>query len=131
MVILARMTLSANQVTILTNWVTAGGNLLVMRPDAQLAGLLGVTATGTTVSNGYLLVDTTKAPGNGIVKQTIQFHGVADRYTVTSASSLAALYTNATTTTANPAVTLRNVGVSGGQAAAFTYDLATSTVYTR
>ncbi|MDD5580533.1 MAG: DUF4082 domain-containing protein [Methylobacter sp.] len=130
-VLLSRMTLSPAQVTMFTNWVTAGGNLIAMRPDAQLAGLLGVTATGTTLSNGYLLVDTSGAPGNGIVNQTIQFHGGADRYTVNSASSLATLYTNATTPTANPAVTLRSVGASGGQAAAFTYDLASSIVYTR
>ena len=31
----------------------------------------------------------------------------------------------------NPAVTLRSVGAAGGQAAAFTYDLARSVVYTR
>ena len=33
--------------------------------------------------------------------------------------------------TSNPAVTLRSVGSDGGQAAAFTYDLARSVVYTR
>ena len=33
--------------------------------------------------------------------------------------------------TTNPAVTVRSVGASGGQAAAFTYDLARSVVYTR
>jgi len=130
-VILAQMTLTSAQVTMLTDWATAGGNLIAMRPNAQLADLLGVTASGTTLSNGYLLVDTSQAPGNGIVNQTLQFHGAADRYTVTSASSLATLYTNATTATTNPAVTLRSVGTNGGQAAAFTYDLATSIVYTR
>ena len=31
----------------------------------------------------------------------------------------------------NPAVTIKNVGANGGQAAAFTYDLAKSIVYTR
>ena len=41
------------------------------------------------------------------------------------------LYTNANTSTSNPAVTLRSIGTSGGQAAAFTYDLATSIVQTR
>jgi WD40 repeat protein len=131
MVILARMTLTSSQVSVLTNWVTAGGHLIAMRPDAQLAGLLGVTPSGTTLANGYLLVDTSRSPGNGIASQTLQFHGVADRYTVSTASSLATLYTNATTATTNPAVTLQSVGVSGGQAAAFTYDLASSTVYTR
>ncbi len=48
-----------------------------------------------------------------------------------AAPSLATLYSNATTATANPALTLRSVGTTGGQAAAFTYDLATSIVYTR
>ena len=27
----------------LTSWVNAGGNLIAMRPDKQLAGLLGLT----------------------------------------------------------------------------------------
>ena len=127
-VILAPTTLSAAQVTLLTDWVTAGGNLIAMRPDPQLAGLLGLTPTGNTLSEGYLLVDTSKAPGNGIVNQTIQFHGTADRYTLNGAASVATLYASANTSTSNPAVTLRSVGTSGGQAAAFTYDLATSIV---
>ena len=45
--------------------------------------------------------------------------------------NIATIYTNPTTATSNPAVTLRNVGTSGGHAAAFAYDLATSIVYTR
>ena len=71
-------------------------------------------------------------PGAGLVAQTIQFHGTADRYTLGSgAEALATLYSDASTATSNPAVTLRSVGSSGGQAAAFTYDLARSIVYTR
>ena len=42
---------------------------------------------------------------------------------------MATLYSNATTATANPAVTMRTVG--SGKAVAFTYDLARSVVYTR
>ena len=42
-VILGEMPLTAPQVTMFTNWVTAGGNLIAMRPDKQLAGLLGLT----------------------------------------------------------------------------------------
>ena len=61
----------------------------------------------------------------------MQFHGTADRYMLNGATAVATLYSNATTATANPAVTLRWVGSSGGQAAAFTYDLARSVVYTR
>ncbi len=85
--------------TALTNWVNAGGNLIAMAPDPQLAGLLGITPVGSTLSNAYLLVDTSTAPGNGIVGQTIQFHGAADLYTLTGAASVATLYSTANTST--------------------------------
>ncbi len=114
-----------------TTWVNAGGNLIAMRPDKQLAGLLGLTDAGSTLSEGYLLVNTASGPGKGIVGETIQYHGTADRYTLNGATSVATLYSNATTATSNPAVSLRSVGSNGGQAAAFTFDLASSIVYTR
>ena len=62
---------------------------------------------------------------------TIQYHGAADRYNLNGARAVATLFSNATTATTNPAVTLRSVGSNGGEAAAFTYDLARSVVYTR
>jgi hypothetical protein len=129
-VILGEMPLTAAQVTMFTTWVTAGGNLIANKPDKQLASLLGLTDAASTLANGYLLVSQT-GPGAGIVNQTIQFHGTADRYTLNGATSLATLYSSATTATTNPAVTLRSVGTAGGQAAAFTFDLARSVVYTR
>src|SRR6185312_4792724 len=56
----------------------------------------------------------------------------ADRYTADSGTqTIATLFSDANTSTPNPAVTLRSVGPNGGQAAAFTYDLARSVVYTR
>jgi N,N-dimethylformamidase beta subunit-like, C-terminal/Domain of unknown function (DUF4082)/Bacterial Ig-like domain/Bacterial Ig domain len=124
-------TLTSAQVTLFTDWVNAGGNLIAMRPDAQLAGLLGLTASPGTIANGYMLVKTTEIPGNGIVNQTMQYHDTADLYTLNGASDVAVLYSDAVTATTNPAVTLNNVGTNGGKAAAFTYDLATSVVYTR
>ena len=80
-VILGEMPLTSTQVTMFTTWVTNGGNLIALRPDKQLAGLLGLTDAGTTLANAYLLVTTASGPGAGIVNQTIQFHGTADRYT--------------------------------------------------
>src|SRR5205814_6109887 len=56
------------------------------------------------------------APGTGIVGSTIQYHGTADRYSLSGATAVGTLYSNATTATSNPAVTLRSVGSSGGQA---------------
>ena len=128
-VLLAKTPLTGTQVATLNTWVNGGGNLIAMAPDAQLAPLLGLTPAGGTLAEAYLQVDTATSVGNGIVGQTMQYHGVADRYTLSGATALATLYSSATTPTANPAVTLRSVG--SGQAAAFTYDLATSIVYTR
>ena len=96
----------------LTDWVTGGGNLIAMRPDPQLAGLLGLTDIGSARSRTATSRSTrARAPGAGIVGETIQFHGTADRYTLTGATTVATLYSNATTATSNPAVTLRSVGV--------------------
>ncbi len=130
-VVLGQMPLTAAQVTMFTTWVNAGGNLIAYRPDAQLASLLGLTLSSGTLSDAYLKVNTTTGPGVGITDQIIQFHGTSDRYSLSGATSVATLYSNATTATTNPAVTLRSVGISGGQAAAFTFDLARSIVYTR
>jgi hypothetical protein len=130
-VILGESALTPAQINDLSHWVNAGGKLIAMRPDKQLAGLLGLTDAGSTLSEGYLLVNTAAGPGVGIVNQTMQFHGTAHRYTLSGAASVATLYSNAVSATANPAVTLRSVGPNGGQAAAFTFDLARSIVCTR
>ncbi len=130
-VLLARMTLSDSQASMFASWVNQGGNLIAMRPDPRLASLLGVTPVADSpLSEGYLLVDTSSWPGAGIVGQTIQYHGDADRYTLSGAHLVATLYANASTPIANPAVTLNAVGANGGQAAMFAYDLARSVVLT-
>ena len=128
-VIVAQMTVPSTQATLLTSWVNAGGNLIVMAPDASLAGVLGITPSGTTLASGYLQVDTSVAPGNGIVGDTMQFHSPAKLFTTNGATRLATLYSTATLQTSNPAVTLNASGL--GRAAAFAFDLATSVVYTR
>ena len=130
-VVLGDMSLSATQVSTLIGWVNAGGNLIAMGPDKQLAGLLGLASASGNTSNAYLKVDTGTEAGAGIVGSTIQYHGAADRYSLNGATAVATIYSNATTATSYPAVTLNSVGTSGGQAAAFTYDLARSVVYTR
>ena len=85
-VVLGNVSLTAGQVATLSSWVNGGGNLVAMRPDKQLAGLLGLSDAGATLSNAYLKVDTATAPGAGIVGQTIQFHGSADLYTLNGAT---------------------------------------------
>jgi len=130
-VVLGHMALSPEQVAQLSDFVTAGGQLIAIRPDPQLAPLLGLAGPVGTLENAYLQIDTGQAPGTGLVSQTLQFHGAADRFTLDGATALATLYGDAVTPTAHPAVTLRAVGSNGGSAAAFTYDLNRSVVETR
>lgn len=130
-VVLGEMSLSATNVTDFTNWTNNGGTFIAFKPDAQLSSLLGISTAGGILSNQYLLINTTSGPGNGIVNQTIQFHGVADQYTLNTATSIATLFSDATTATVYPAVTSNSVGVNGGKAIAFTYDLPKSVVLTR
>jgi hypothetical protein len=124
-VVLGETPLTGAQVTMLTNWVNAGGRLLAMRPDKQLAPLLGLTDLSSTVSDAYLKADASA----GVVTDTIQFHGTADRYALNGATAAATLYSTSTVATTSPAVTVRTVG--SGMASAFTFDLAKSVVYSR
>ena len=130
-VLLGESVLSATQVSTLSSWVSGGGNLIAMRPDKQLAGLLGLTVASGTRSNAYVDVNTGTQAGAGIVGTTMQYHGTADNYVLNGATAIATLYASTSTATSNAAVTLRSVGSNGGEAAAFTYDLARSVVYTR
>ena len=130
-VLLGDMPLQAGQVSMLDAWVRAGGNLIAMRPDKQLYGLLGLTDDAALLSNKYLGVNTAVVPGAGITGATMPFHGTADLATSNGAATVATLYSNAATATTHPAVTVRLVGIQGGQAAAFMFDLARSVVYTR
>jgi hypothetical protein len=129
--VLGSMPLSPAQVSMLSSWVAGGGNLIAMKPDPQLAGLLGLSSPSGSLANGYIKIDTGSAPGAGITGTTMQYHGSADLYGLAGASTVATLYSDANGATGNPAVTLHSVGASGGQAAAFTYDLAHSVIYTR
>jgi hypothetical protein len=128
-VILAQTGLTDAQVSALTAWVNGGGGLIAMRPNAQLAGLLGLGNGTGNVSDGYIGVDTSAAPGRGITGSTMQFHGDADVWSGGTARRVATLFSGPAAPANAPAVTLRSVG--SGQAAAFTYDLARSVVYTR
>jgi hypothetical protein len=130
-IVLGQTQVTPEQVTTLTNWVNAGGTLIAFRPSVLLAPLFGLTSVNTTLADKYLLVNTVSAPGTGIVNETIQFHGEADLYTLNGASSIATLYSDASTATTYPAITRINVGSGGGKAIAFTYDLAKSIIYTR
>jgi hypothetical protein len=130
-VLLAQTSVTDAQAALLTTWVQNGGNLIAMRPDARLAGLLGLGTDGGELTDAYLKIATASPPGAGITDDTMQFHGTADRWSTAGATTVATLYSAAATATDSAAVTLRSEGSAGGQAAAFSYDLARSVVATR
>ncbi len=78
--ILAQTPLSSAQASMLSTYVSGGGALLAMRPDAQIASLFGLSTSAGTLSNGYLQIQTTAAfngatPGSGLTPATLQIHG--------------------------------------------------------
>ncbi|MDB5080437.1 MAG: hypothetical protein JWP00_2361, partial [Chloroflexi bacterium] len=128
-VVLAQTGLTGSQVTMFTQYVQEGGNLIAMRPDAQLANLMGLGTGAGTLNNGYMAIQTATSYGQGFVSDSLQLHTASDQYSGATAQKVALLYSNAGTATSFPAVTVNNFG--NGKAAAFTYDLASSVVYIR
>ena len=104
--VLGEQALTTAQVEMFSNWVTGGGKLIAMRPDKKLASLLGVSAQTGTLADAYLRIDTSKAPGAGLVADTIHFHGSSDQYLAVEAITVATLHSDATHPTSFPAVTL-------------------------
>jgi hypothetical protein len=128
-VILGETAVQLSQKVMLTNWVKAGGNLIVFRPDKQLSGLFGLTDAKGTVREGYLAIDQNTEQGRGLVSEKIQFHGTADKYILSSGETIATLYADKASTKGFPAVVSNNYGK--GNTIAFMYNLPKSIVYTR
>lgn len=130
--ILPALPLTPPQADSISGWVSTGGDLVTIRPDAKLADTVGLTPASGQQRDGYLRVDTTLPPGLGITGETIQFHGAADLYQVRDGSrTIATLYGDAKKATPHPAVTIHEVPDGGGRAVAFAYDLARSIVLSR
>lgn len=127
--ILGDFPISAGEAELFASWVRGGGRLIAMRPDPQLAPLMGLRKVPGVLEEGYLQVEKGPGPASGITRRAMQIHGAADLYALDGARPIAALLRGAGQRTAHPAIALRAVG--GGQAAAFAYDLARSVVYTR
>jgi hypothetical protein len=131
--ILAETTLTPAQDTMLSNYVSAGGKLIALRPDSQIADLFSLNASAGSLSDGYIKLNPSASwngslPSSGLTSSSMQIHGTTSRYTLLSgAVTLAELYSDRTTPSGYPAV----VGSADGKAAAFLYDLARNVVYTR
>jgi hypothetical protein len=134
-VVLAQMRLEPAAQSALREFVRAGGLLVAMRPEAELADVFGIRVEGTVPEQllQYFAVAPElpegMSPGLGITASSLQYHGEAIRYSLEGARSLACLSKDAETPSPNPAVTLHEFGK--GRAVAFAFDLAKSVVLMR
>ena len=127
--------LTEHQTRVLSQWVRAGGNLIAMRPDSEVARVFGQSSADaaaldkTPLHDAYLAIQSAASGGDGLTERPIQFHGPADRYLACGGTPLAIFFENAKTGTPFPAVCLQKFG--SGNVVLFHYDLARSVVYTR
>ena len=128
-VILSETTVSPTDKIKLSDYVKTGGNLIAFKPDKKLSGTFGITDANATATEGYIKIDTSCDIGHGLIPETMQFHGESDIYILNGAEEIARLYKNALDSTDFPSVVVNNYG--SGHAAAFTYNLPKSIVYTR
>lgn len=128
-VILSETSVTDAEQKMFSDYVQNGGNLIAFRPDKKLSGLFGIADAHAEVNEGYIAVDANTKAGSGIITETLQFHGAADRYKLDGGHLIAALCTNAESRTESPAVVGNDHG--NGHAIAFLYNLPKSIVLTR
>src|SRR5690606_28296311 len=128
-VILAQCAVTDAQKEMLGNYVRQGGNLIAFRPDTKLASVFGISETSGIINDGYISVNAGSGVGDGITRETLQFHGAADQCTLGSGTLIATLHTEAESKTTFPAIVRNEFGA--GLAFAFLYNLPESIVLTR
>ena len=129
LIILTENRLTAEQQRMFTRYVKEGGNLIAFKPDKELSAVFGISDSGDTLEEAYILIDTGTETGRGISSQTLQFHGSAEKYVLKGAKKIATLYKDAISATEYPAVVENDYGK--GHAMAFLYNLPQSIAYTR
>jgi hypothetical protein len=132
-VLIGEMAIDDGHARKLIDWVKSGGTLVAMRPPKNLAGGLGLSApigegNDPIQRGGYLRINGGNPASGKLIRQPIQFHGDADRYTGDRATIIASLCNDGKIATQNPAVSSTPMG--RGNAIVFSYDLAKSVVYT-
>jgi hypothetical protein len=130
-ILLAEMSLTANERELLRDYVARGGVLIGARPESGLGDVFGIEFAGNRPERmlQYFAVDPSARAGAGITQGPLQYHGVAANYNLQGATALAHLYANANTASSYPAVTTHQFGE--GRAIAFAFDPAKSVVLTR
>lgn len=128
-VILTEISLTSSQNEMFARYVKDGGNLIAFKPSKKLCDVFGIVDQGGTISEGYISIISNEEMCKGLVFESLQFHGEADKYQLKGGRMIAALYKDPFTAQRYPAVVVNDYGK--GHAMAFLYNLPQSIVYTR
>jgi hypothetical protein len=134
LILLAEMQLPPSAQDLIRAFVSAGGQLVAMRPDIAVAEIFGVRVVGERRQRPdqplqYLAFETAEGPGRGIVSESLHHHGAADLYDPVGATPLGWLLDDLDTVSDHPAVVLHHDGA--GSTVAFAFDLARDVVLAR
>lgn len=129
LIILTECKIESTSKKMFEEYVKDGGNLIAFRPDTTISELFGITPVGGNIHEGYIAVDTNAEQGKGVTSEIMQFHGVADKYSISNAKSIATLLVDKLSNKGFPGVVSNNYGK--GHTIAFLYNLPKSIVYTR
>lgn len=128
-IILAESKIEKHVKEILFDYVKDGGNLVAFHPDPVIADMFGIIQSGGTVSEGYIVIDTTIEYGKHISGRAIRIHGTTDKYNLVKGEIIAKLFPDKTSDEEYPAVIANNYG--NGHTVAFLYNLPKSIVFSR
>ncbi|MBL8058817.1 MAG: hypothetical protein JNK29_19080 [Anaerolineales bacterium] len=129
LILLGETPLTADQADRLRAYVTAGGQLVAMRPDERLADLGGVALTGGEMAGGYLQTVAGQPLTAGLAAEPLQFHGSAWLARLAGAEALAWLQAAPGQGAEYPALTWHRAGA--GAVVLWAFDLARSVALTR
>lgn len=127
-VLLAEVPLDATQAGILRDYVGNGGRLIAMRPAPELRAAMGWNAVGT-LSDAYIRFEPDHPIVQGLVTESLQFHGAGDLYAPEGVEVIARFYPDRNTNSGFAAI--GRVARGNGWATFWGYDLARSVALTR
>ncbi len=113
----------------LRRYVREGGNLIAFQPGQAPADLFGIEKILGNITKPYIAIDTSSAEGKSLTGKRIQIHGIAERYILKNAKTVAWFCGKSDSEYEFPAVVTSSFGK--GRTAAFLYNLPRNIVYTR
>ncbi|MEK9139099.1 MAG: hypothetical protein AAB393_18420 [Bacteroidota bacterium] len=110
-------------------YVRSGGRLLMIAPPSGFEALLGVQELKRTITDGYVLFDSSSSVAAGLSHVPLQFFGPARLYDVAGATVVASL--SQTKAMAPSYVAAGTASYKNGKTGFIVYDLGQSIVFTR